>query len=136
MTDTTHYAIVSGCNVEPRRRRAEFSLLVAFMEVWWSLCCCSGGLDLRDSGGLVINRNAQLFTFIVKAANVVFHGRVRCHIISGELVYSAYIHWKFVRKYYFLDIFHQCSPKEFHVRYFPVEVLYLDFRQVAHLSLI
>jgi hypothetical protein len=93
---------------------------------------------VRDSGGLVINRDPQLFTFIVKTASVVFHGRVRCYIISGELVYSAYVHWQFVRKYSFLgiDIFHQCSPIEFHLRYFPVEVLYLDFRQVVHLSLI
>jgi len=29
-----------------------------------------------DSGGLVINRNPQFFTFIVKAASVTFHGRV------------------------------------------------------------
>ena len=79
-----------------------------------------------DSGGLVINRDPQLFTFIVKAASVVFYGHVRCHIISGELVYSAYIHWRFVRKYSFLgiDIFHQCSPTEFHLHYFHVEVLF------------
>ena len=51
VTDATQYAIVSGCNVEPRRRRAEFSVLVAFMEVWWSLCCLVADWHVRDSGG-------------------------------------------------------------------------------------
>ena len=31
---------------------------------------------IRDSGGLVINRDPQFFTFVVKAASVAFHGRV------------------------------------------------------------
>ena len=45
---------------------------------------------IRDSGGLVKNRNPQFFTtFIVKAASVTFHGRVWRYLIRGELVYIA-----------------------------------------------
>ena len=41
---------------------------------------------IRDSGGLVINRNSHFFTtFIVKAASVTSHGRVCCYNISGEV---------------------------------------------------
>jgi len=45
---------------------------------------------IRDSGGLVINRNPQFFTtFIVKPASVKFDGHVQCYIVSSELVYIA-----------------------------------------------
>jgi len=45
---------------------------------------------IRDSGGLVINRNPKFFTtFIVKAASATFHDHVWCYIISSKLVYIA-----------------------------------------------
>ena len=54
------------------------------------LCFVVADWHIRDSGGLVINRNPQFFkTFIVKAASVTFHGCVWRYIISGELVYIA-----------------------------------------------
>ena len=76
VTNAKQYAIVSGCNVEPRRRRAEFSLLVAFCKFGGLCVVVVADWHVRDSGGLVINRDPQLLTFIVKTASVVFHGRV------------------------------------------------------------
>jgi len=90
VTDTTQYAIVWGWNVEPRWWRAQIRLPAAFAEVWCVLILfVVADWHIRDSGGLVINHDPQFFTFIVKAASVVFHGRVWCYVISGELVYSA-----------------------------------------------
>ena len=88
--DTTQLATVWGWNVEPRWRRAQVSLLAAFVEVWCVfILFVVADWHIRNSSGLVINRDPQLFTFIVKAASVAFHGCVWCYIISGELVYSA-----------------------------------------------
>jgi hypothetical protein len=53
------------------------SLLAAFVEVWRIfILSVVADWHIRDSGGLVINRDPQFFTFIVKAASVAFHGRV------------------------------------------------------------
>ena len=90
VTDKTQYAIVWGWNVEPWWRRAQIRFLAANAEVWRVLISfVVADWHIHDSGGLVINRDPQFFTFIVKAASLAFYGRVWCYIISGELVYSA-----------------------------------------------
>jgi len=53
------------------------SLLAAFVEVWHILILfVVADWHIHDSGILVINRDPQFFTFIVKAACIAFHGRV------------------------------------------------------------
>jgi len=75
--------------VEPRLRRAQVSLLTAFVEVWHSLILFVVADWHICDYILVINRDPQFFTFIVKAASVAFYSWVWCYIISGELVYSV-----------------------------------------------